>query len=166
MESTARLGYGLHCGRTSSGGDREGVTVAQAEEHHLAEAAGQPLELILARNLVSLVSLAAVLVDVEGAIVFFNDAAAEFFGGLFEETGPVPLARWRAEIGPFDKAQRHLPTENLPVTRAFRDGRPGFGRFHVRSDSGLVHVEVVALPLVGSVGLHGALVVFWPLDKE
>ena len=37
----------------------------------------QPLELILARNLVSIVSLAALLVDVEGRIVFFNDAAAE-----------------------------------------------------------------------------------------
>ena len=31
-----------------------------------AEAGGQPLELILARNLVSLISLAAVLIDVDG----------------------------------------------------------------------------------------------------
>jgi PAS domain-containing protein len=140
--------------------------MAEAEEPQMAEAVGQPLELILARNLVSLISLAAVLLDVEGAIVFFNDAASEFFGGLFEETGPIPLARWRAEVGPFDKAERHLPTENLPVTRAFRHGQPGFGRFHIRGESGLVRVEVVALPLVGSVGLHGALAVFWPLDKE
>jgi PAS domain-containing protein len=136
------------------------------EDPQTAGGAEQPLELILARNLVSLISLAAVLVNVEGAIVFFNDAAAEFFGGLFEETGPVPLAQWRAEVGPFDKAERHLPTENLPVTRAFRDGRPGSGSFHIRGGSGLVHVEVVALPLVGSAGLHGALVVFWPFGKK
>lgn len=57
-----------------------------------AEVAEQPLELILARNLVSLISLATVLIDVEGAIVFFNDAAAEIFGGLFEETGAT---HWR-----------------------------------------------------------------------
>ena len=131
-----------------------------------AEVAEQPLELILARNLVSLISLATVLIDVEGAIVFFNDAAAEFFGGLFEETGAIPLARWRAEVGPFDEAGRHLPTGELPVTRAFRDGRPGFGRFHIRGGSGLVEVEVVALPLVGSVGLHGAMVMFWPLGGK
>lgn len=142
------------------------MRVAEAEERQTAEAGEQPLALILARNLISLISLAAVLLDVDGAIVFFNDAAAQFFGGLFEETGPVPLAQWRAEVGPFDSAERHLPTENLPVTRAFRDGRPGFGRFYIRGDSGLVRVEVVALPLVGSVGLHGALVVFWPLEKE
>ena len=140
--------------------------MAEADERAMAEAGEQPLELILARNLVSLISLAAVLIDVEGAIVFFNDAAAQFFGGLFEETGPVPLARWRADVGPFDKAHRHLPTGNLPVTRAFRDGRPGVGRFHIRGGSGLVYVEIVALPLVGSVGLHGAMVVFWPLGGE
>lgn len=140
--------------------------MTEAQDRQTADGAEQPLELILARNLVSLISLAAVLVNVEGAIVFFNDSAAEFFGGLFEETGPVPLAQWRAEVGPFDRAGRHLPAENLPVTRAFRDGRPGSGRFHIRGGSGLVHVEVVALPLVGSAGLHGALVVFWPLGKE
>lgn len=137
----------------------------EAEQPPEAEIREQPLELILARNLVSLISLAAVLTDVEGAIVFYNEAAAEFFGGLFEETGTVPLERWRAEVGPFDKAERHLPTGDLPVTRAFRDGRPGFGRFHIRGGSGLVEVEVVALPLVGSAGLHGALVMFWPMNE-
>jgi PAS domain-containing protein len=131
-----------------------------------AEVAEQPLELILARNLVSLISLATVLIDVEGAIVFFNDAAAEFLGGLFEETGAIPLARWRAEVGPFDEAGQHRPTGELPVTRAFRDGRPGFGQFHIRGGAGLVEVEVVALPLVGSVGLHGAMVMFWPVGDE
>jgi len=140
--------------------------MAEGDERPMAQAAEQPLELILARNLVSLITLAAVLIDVEGAIVFFNDAAAQFFGGLFEETGSVPLARWRSEVGPFDEAERHLPTDELPVTRAYSDGRPGVGRFYIRGGSGLVEVEVVALPLVGSVGLHGAMVVFWPLDGE
>ncbi len=140
--------------------------MTDSEAHAETEVVGQPLELILARNLVSLITLAAVLIDVNGSIIFFNDAAAEFFGGLFEETGSVPLERWRAEVGPFDAAERHLPTAGLPVTRAFRDGRPGIGRFHIRGGSGLAEVEVVALPLVGSIGLHGALVMFWPLHQE
>jgi PAS domain-containing protein len=140
--------------------------MADADLGPITEATGQPLELILARNLVSLIALAAVLIDVNGAIIFFNDAAAEFFGGLFEETGAVPLARWRGEVGPFDENDQPLPTADLPVTRAFRDGRPGFGHFHIRGSSGLVEVDVVALPLVGSVGLHGAMVMFWPLDRE
>jgi PAS domain-containing protein len=140
--------------------------MAEGDQPSMAQATGQPLELILARNLISLISLAAVLIDINGAIVFFNDSAAQFFGGLFEETGSIPLARWRTQVGPFDEAGHHLPTGDLPVTRAYRDGRPGAGRFQIRGDSGLTEVEVVALPLVGSVGLHGAMVMFWPLDGE
>jgi PAS domain-containing protein len=140
--------------------------MADADARPLADPGEQPLELILARNLISIISLAAVLIDTSGAIVFFNDAAAQFFGGLFEETGPVAVERWRARVGPFDADGNPLATENLPVTRAFRDGRPGFGRFKIRGDAGVVDVEVVALPLVGWVGLHGAIAIFWPVQGE
>jgi hypothetical protein len=140
--------------------------MAEASDRPRVDPGEQPLELILARNLISIISLAAVLIDVSGAIVFFNDPAAQFFGGLFEETGPIPVDRWREQVGPFDGAGKPLATENLPVTRAFRDGRPGFGRFSIRGDTGLVDVEVVALPLVGWVGLHGAIAIFWPVRGE
>jgi hypothetical protein len=41
----------------------------------MADPQEQPLELILARNLVSIITLPAVPIDVEGTIVFYNDAA-------------------------------------------------------------------------------------------
>jgi PAS domain-containing protein len=126
----------------------------------------QPLELILARNLVSIISLGALLFDADGAIVFYNDAAGEIVGSRFEETGPIPMARWSAELGPFDEQGRHLPRDNLPLTIALRDGRPGYGRFHIRTESELVAIEATALPLVGLAGQHGALVVFWPLNPD
>jgi PAS domain-containing protein len=133
----------------------------------MTEVEEQPLELILARNLISIISLGAMLVDTEGAIVFYNDAAAEVLGARFEETGRIPQKSWRTEIGPFDEHGRRLPTKVLPVTVALRDARPGYGRFHVRSaNAGLIPVEVAALPLIGSAGHHGALVVFWPLDAD
>lgn len=133
----------------------------------MPDAEEQPLELILARNLISIISLAAMLVDTDGAIVFYNEAAAEVLGARFEETGRIPRDAWRDEIGPFDERGDRLPTENLPVTVALRDARPGYGRFHIRSANGsLTPIEATALPLVGSVGPHGALVVFWPLDAD
>jgi len=133
----------------------------------MTDAPEQPLELILARNLISIISLGAMLVDVEGALVFYNDAAAEVLGSRFEETGRIPWQDWRTEIGPFDKQGRRLPTDNLPVTVALRDARPGYGRFHIRSaNAGLIPIEATALPLMGSAGHHGALVVFWPLEAE
>lgn len=128
----------------------------------MTDADEQPLELILARNLVSLISLGAILVDSEGAIVFYNDAASRILGARFEGVRRIPEETWRAEIGPFDQNGRQLPAAELPVATALRDGRPGHGRFHIRGDAGLVPVEATALPLVGSTGHHGALVVFWP----
>ena len=61
--------------------------------------AERPLELILARNLVSIISLAAVLVDIEGALVYYNDAAGDVLGTRFEERGMIPRSEWSPELG-------------------------------------------------------------------
>jgi PAS domain-containing protein len=129
----------------------------------VTEVAQQPLELILARNLISIVSVAAVLVDVDGGIVFFNDAAAEIAGQRFEETGALSADDWNAEYGPLDADGNPVPLDELPLNVAVRESRPAYGRFWIRADSGLLEIEAAALPLVGPAGYHGAVVVFWPL---
>jgi hypothetical protein len=100
------------------------------------EEAEQPLELILARNLVSIVSLAALLVDVEGRVVFYN-------------SNGTPLA-----------------ADELPLTVAVREGRPAFARLRVRGDRGLLDVEAGPLPLLGPAGYHGAMVFFWVAGED
>ena len=126
----------------------------------------QPLELILARNLVSIISLAAVLVDGEGALVYYNDAAAEYLGTRFEERGMISRAEWAAELGPVDEQGQPGPVEDLPLTSALRDGRPGYARFFIRAEGGLLEIVAGALPLVGPSGNHGALIVFWPVPTD
>ena len=126
----------------------------------------QPLELILARSLISIISLSAILVDNEGTIVFYNDAAAEVIGARYEEVGRIPQERWTTEIGPFDEHGEPLDRDDLPLTVALRDARPGSGSFHIRADWGLTPVQAAALPLVGAAGHHGALVVFWIQEQE
>jgi PAS domain-containing protein len=79
----------------------------------VSELEEQPLELILARNLISIISLGAFLVNVEGAIAFFNYAAAEIFGVRFEEKGRIERAEWSTELGPLDEDGRPLPTDLL-----------------------------------------------------
>src|SRR3954453_3084861 len=91
-----------------------------------------PLELILARNLVSIISLAAVLVDVEGALVYYNEAAGEVLGTRFEERGAIPRSEWNAAMGPVHAEGRPIPFDDLPLTAALRDGRPGYGQFFIR----------------------------------
>jgi PAS domain-containing protein len=126
----------------------------------------RPLEQILARNLVSIISLAAVLVDVEGALVYYNDAAAEIIGSRFEERGMIPRAEWSAEMGPVDAEGRTIEFDDLPLTAALRDGRPGYGQFFIRAEGGLLEIVAGTLPLVGPTGNNGALVVFWPVPPE
>src|SRR5437773_5183556 len=87
----------------------------------------QPLELILARNLISIVSIAALLVDSEGRIVFFNEAAAEIIGAPFEEIGVLEQDEWSARYGPFGADGQPLPPDDLPLTIAARESRPAYG---------------------------------------
>jgi PAS domain-containing protein len=126
----------------------------------------RPLEQILARNLVSIISLAAVLVDVEGALVYYNDAAAEIIGSRFEERGMIPREEWSAELGPLDADGRQIEFDDLPLTAALRDGRPGWGQFFIKGEGGLMAIVAGTLPLVGPAGNNGALVVFWPVPPE
>lgn len=131
-----------------------------------AERDEQPLELILARNLISIVSIAAFLVDVDGRIVFFNEAAGELIGSPFEEIGVLERDEWNARYGPFGADGDPLTAEELPLTIAIRESRPAYGRFFVRTESGVREIETGALPLSGPAGYHGAIVVFWPLPPQ
>lgn len=126
----------------------------------------QPLELILARNLLSSISTPAFLVDTDGVLVFFNDAAGALLGKHFEETGKMDPERWGAMFGPFDREGKPIDFQKLPLTIALRDGCPAHDRFELQSVRGESHeVEVSALPLVASNGgFRGALAIFWPVD--
>jgi PAS domain-containing protein len=128
--------------------------------------ASQSLELILARNLVSAIELAAFLVDPDGKLVFFNDAAGELVGRRFEEVGRLRQEEWASEFGPFDEFGKVLPTEELPLTRALREGLPAHDRFRMSvRDEELVEVDVSALPLATADGFKGAIVVFWRTES-
>jgi PAS domain-containing protein len=123
----------------------------------------RPLSLILARNLLSSISTPGFLVDADGTLLFYNDAAGALFGRRFEETGKLSPERWNAEFGPFDASGEPIPWDKLPLTLALRADRAAHLQVHVRSgDGGLVAVEISALPIVSEGGFHGALCVFWP----
>src|SRR3954471_490318 len=92
----------------------------------------QPLELILARNLISIISIAALLVDSDGRIVFFNEAAAQIIGAPFEEIGVLEQHEGSPRYGPFGTDGRPLPPDELPVATAVRESRPAYGHYSVR----------------------------------
>lgn len=129
-------------------------------------AAQQPIDLILARNLISGIRLAAFLIDPEGVLVFFNDAAGELIGRRFEEVGRLEREQWNSRFGPFDEFGKLMPTEGMPITQALREGLPAHDRFHVSAGESdeLIEVEVSALPIATAEGFQGAIVGFWRAD--
>ena len=122
----------------------------------------RPLELILARNLLSTLSTAAVLVNQPGEIIFYNEAAGILLGRRFEEKGAMSPEDWNATFGPFDANGEPIPLEAQPVTVALRANRPAHARHTIRSLAGVEHtVEVSGVPVVGADGFQGAMLFFW-----
>lgn len=133
------------------------------------EASQRPLELILARNLLTAISTPAFLVDEGAQLLFYNEAAGALLGISFEEAGRMSAEEWTARFGPFDRDGRPFRIEDLELTKALRDGRPAHANMDIRLADGEVHaIEVSALPISGSRnnGQSGAVVIFWPERGE
>ena len=127
----------------------------------------KPLELILARNFLTSLSTPAFLVDREGTLLFYNEAAGALLGISFEESGRMPAAEWGKAVGPFDDDGEPMPIDEIPTTKALRRGRPAHGHFHVRSFKGDEYeIEASALPIVADGDQEGAMIFFWPRNAN
>ena len=129
--------------------------------------AQKPLELILARNLLSSIATPAFLVAEQGTLLFYNDAAAAMLGRRFEERGELDAQEWTGEFGPFGKDEKPIPYEEIPAVMAVRNGRPFHGNFRVRgADGDRQDIAASAIPIVGPEGSSGGIVIFWPLMRD
>ena len=133
------------------------------------DSAQKPLEVILARNLITSLSTPAFLVGDDGALLFYNEAAGALLGMSFEESGRMPASEWLATFGPFEESGDPMKLEDSPLTKALRSGRPAHADFRIRSARGDGYkIEASAVPIVGNdAGSSGAMIFFWPIgDAE
>jgi PAS domain-containing protein len=131
-------------------------TMAQENVAH------RPLELILARNLLTNISTPAFLADHRGGLLFYNEAAESLLGMPFQEARDMDPEGWRARFGPFDSARERIPFEEEPTTIALREGRPVHAPLYIRSADGEVHhIEVSAFPLASNQETTGVIGIFW-----
>ncbi len=126
--------------------------------------AQRPLELILARNLLSSISTPAFLVGEDGVLLFYNEAAGALVGRRFEETGTMTAVEWTTAFGPFGGDGEPMPYDQIPATLAVRENRPYHGNFRICAAGGQ-HQDIAAstIPIVGPGGSAGAIVIFWPV---
>jgi PAS domain-containing protein len=122
----------------------------------------KPLELILARNLLSSLSTPAFLANRSNDIIFYNEAAGTLLGRRFEESGTMSADAWLNDFGPLDERGEPIPVEEQPLTIALRANRAAHARHRIRSLGGALHdVEVSGMPIIGAGGFYGAMVFFW-----
>jgi PAS domain-containing protein len=129
--------------------------------------AQKPLELILARNLLSSISTPAFLVGDHGTLMFYNEAAGALLGRRFEEAGRMTADEWTSEFGPFGADGEPMSPEENPATIALRENRPYHGKFRIAAAGGnLQDIVASTIPIVGPSGSSGAIVIFWPLTED
>lgn len=130
--------------------------------------AQQPMEIILLRQWASYVATSIYITDEEGALVYYNQHAADRIGIPFEEVGEMPaekLADLFATTGPDGD---RIPNDELPLMIALNKRVPAHSSMRVTAlDESSFQVEVTALPIVAQSGrLLGVAVFSWVVDAE
>jgi PAS domain-containing protein len=127
----------------------------------------RPLELILARNLLSSISTPAFLLGEHGALLYYNEAAGAMLGRGFEDSSSLTAEQWTSAFGPLGKQGEPLEYEELPAVMTVREQRPYHGTFRIRVAGGAqCDVAASAIPIIGLGGSSGAIVFFWPLEQH
>ena len=114
--------------------------------------AQKPLELILARNLLTSVSTPGFLVDHEATLVFYNEAAAALLGRSFEDAGQMSAERVDRRLRPAGRVGQAMSVDENELTEAIRAGPAGARRLSRSAPptSTSAQIEAAAFPIVAS----------------
>ena len=129
----------------------------------MATARSKHLILILARELASNLATPTLIVDAEGTLVFFNEAAEEIVGKPFSELGEMPMEEFSASFVPRTRNHAPLTEERRPTRIALEERRPAHEQLWVTGRDGVDRqVAITAFPLFAEadefVGIVG---IFW-----
>ena len=128
--------------------------------------AQKPLELILARNLLTSISTPAFLVDENAALVFYNEAAESILGRSFAEAGTMPAEGWTTQFVLEEVDGTPMPLTRMPAGIALLEHRPAHGQLWMTGLDGERRLlNVTAVPLFASeTEFVGMIALFWPAD--
>jgi PAS domain-containing protein len=121
------------------------------------------LPLILARELASNLATPMFLLNQDGMLVYYNDAAEQIIGKPFAEVGVVDALEFGALLDLSELDGSPVSRGDSPSGVAFFERRPSHQVLHATGFDGVRRtVEATAYPLFGSGDeLHGVVTVFW-----
>ena len=121
------------------------------------------LLMIMARDFASRLATAVFLVDPEGTLVYFNEAAERVLGQSFVEGRSVPAREWSTTFTPEDEDGQPVPLASLPLGVALTERTPSHKAIRITGADGVSRaIEVTAFPLFAHADeCVGAVAIFW-----
>ncbi len=126
------------------------------------------LVLILARNFAARLATAVFLVDAQGTVIYYNEAAERTLGRRYIEGHGMTSTEWSTVFQPCDLEGRPLPLEELPLGVAIVRREPAHGVVGINGADGVERrLEITAFPLFAHVDdFVGAIAIFWELAGD
>ncbi len=121
------------------------------------------IEMILARQLASYLTMPIVIVDPSGNLVYYNESAELILGRRFEETGEMSVEDWTMLFKAIDDTGEPLANESRPLIIALTQHSPAHREMWLQGLDGVQRrIEVTAFPLNGQAERYlGAVAIFW-----
>lgn len=120
--------------------------------------------MILARGLASAIATPVFLVDPDGTLAYYNEAAEVTLGRSFAEAGALKPGEWGTMWQPEDvESEAALAPEHLPLSIALEQRVPAHGRLRITGlDDEKRTIAVTAFPLFAKTDeFVGAVAIFW-----
>ncbi len=124
--------------------------------------------LILMKQLASCLTVPIFVVDGNGTLCFFNEAAEPLVGRRFDETDPLDLDGLMEAVHATDEDGAPIKHEDRPLMVAFLKRRPVHRRMRLRGFDGVSRrIEGIAIPLLStSEEILGAVGIFWSAEDS
>jgi PAS domain-containing protein len=125
--------------------------------------------LILARDMAEKLATPMFVVDAEGTLVFYNEAAETLLGKTFADAGEMKAEEWMAEWAPIGENGQPMKLRDLALGRALFEGHPDHHDLAIRASDGVKRtIAATAIPLQTHPDeIVGAVALFWvPSQRE
>ena len=117
---------------------------------------------ILAREFASNLATPTLIVDGDGQLIFYNEAAEEILGRSFAELGEMSIDDFSASVAPRVEGDDPLPQDRRPTKIALEDRRASHEDMTITSfDGEQRHIGVTAFPLFAQKDEFVGIVVIW-----
>lgn len=126
------------------------------------------IEMIIMRQLASHLATPIIVIDTQGDLVYYNEAAERILGRRFDEVGTMPRAQWIDSVRALQDDGSVMAPGDRALLKAVDRNEPSHARLRIQGLDGVSRqVEGIAFPMVGQSGRKlGAVAVFWEIDES